>query len=196
MEITAGLIGKKVRVPARPEWGIGTVLRVQPTTAGGAAAHRVSIQFPTGHRHLVVPPARLEPPDEEQPTRAAGWIDTLGGATLDDRLRALPEHVRDFLGTASQRIVAISALFRYTEDDKSLLRWARDQTGIADPLTHWSRDELRSAFDNFVRSRDRLLRETVARVRQTGGPEAWKDVLATVEDRDVAARLQQAIAYR
>ena len=74
LEYNAELVGRRVCNPSRPEWGLGTVLRVQTTLADGQTVHRVSVQFATGHRTILIPPGRLAEPQDE-PQRAAGWLD-------------------------------------------------------------------------------------------------------------------------
>ncbi len=179
LAISDDLVGSRVVNPARPEWGSGTVLRVQPAIVGGRTVHRVSVQFATGHRTLVIPPGRLAAPPGE-PQRAAGWLDTAARRTLDDQLVTLPEQVRDFLGSSAQRIVVLARLYEIGEDAAAVLRWARSQTGVADPLAHWTRDELRAAFTEFCRRRDALLRDTAARLRATSGLRAIREVLEEV----------------
>lgn len=182
VEINADLVGCRVCTPGRPEWGAGTVLRVQSTTVNGQPVHRVSVQFATGHRTLVVPPARLAVPEGE-PQREAGWLDRVGKQTVDDRLAVLPEAVREFLGTSAQRLVVLARLYELEEDSAGLLRWARSQTGVADPLSLWTRDEIRAAFEVFCRRRDDLLREAVTALRRTMGAAAVTDALAEVPDQ-------------
>jgi hypothetical protein len=181
LEISDGLVGWRVCNPTRPEWGVGTVLRVQSTLVDGQPVHRVSVQFATGHRTIVVPPGRLAEPQAE-PQRAAGWLDQLGHQTLDDRLTTLPESVREFLGTSTQRLIVLARLYTLADDGTALLSWARSQTGVADPLAHWTRDEIRAAFEEFCRRRDALLRELAATLRQTQGPAAVRAALAEVPD--------------
>jgi hypothetical protein len=181
LEINDRLVGQRVCNPARPEWGAGTVLRVQSTTVDGQLVHRVSVQFATGHRTLVIPPGRIAAPQAE-PQRPAGWLDQVSHRTLDDRLTMLPEAVREFLGTASQRMIVLARLYTLTDDGPALLKWARSQAGVADPLAHWTRDEIRAAFTEFCRRRDALLRELAATLRQTQGPQALRAALAEVPD--------------
>jgi hypothetical protein len=181
LEITADLVGHRVCNPVRPEWGTGTVLRVQSGTTGNQPVHRVSVQFATGHRTLVIPPGRLAEPADE-PQRAAGWLDTVGRRTLDDQLVALPAAVREFLGTSAQRIVVLARLYELGDDGNALLKWARSQTGVADPLAHWTRDEIRAAFTEFCARRDRMLREAVGAVRSSGGQAGVEEALSEVPE--------------
>jgi hypothetical protein len=194
IEIGPKLVGEKVCNPARPDWGVGTVLRVQSTTVAGQPQHRVSVQFATGHRTLIVPPARLAAPTAG-PQRDSGWLAEAAGTTLDDRLRQLPESVAQFLGTPGQRIVAMAPLYGYTEDPPSLIKWARAQAQVADPLSHWSRDELLAAFGEFCRQRDGVLRQIAAVLRRAEGASGADEVLATVEE-PLRGRMRQVLDNR
>ncbi len=179
--INEDLVGRRVCNPARPEWGVGAVLRVQSTTVDGQPVHRVSVQFATGHRTMVIPPGRLTEPQTE-PARQAGWLDQLGHHALDDRLTRLPDAVREFLGTSTQRIIVLARLYTLADDGPALQKWARSQSGVADPLAHWTRDEIRAAFEEFCRRRDALLRELAATLRQTQGATAVRAALSEVPD--------------
>jgi hypothetical protein len=179
--IGAELVGTRVKNAARPEWGVGTVLCVQQTRVEGRPAYRVSIQFAAGHRTLLVPPARLVAPQPE-PERQAGWLDGLGKSTLDDKLRSLPAGVVEVLGTPLQRLMAIVPLFEVSEDEASLLRWARSQVGVADPLSHWTRDELLEALRRFREERDAHFRSVAALLKQAEGAQALDDALATLDE--------------
>lgn len=189
------LVGTKVKNAARPEWGVGTVLRVQPTRAGDKPAHRVSIQFAVGHRTLLVPPARLVTPQPE-PQRETGWLAGLGKRSLDDQLRVLPEQVTHVLGTLRERLAAVLPLYVLREESPALLRWASSQIGVADPLAHWTRDELLAAFHDFCAERDAHLRVVAALLKQAEGPEALEDVLRSLPmplRQSVQAALRQPV---
>ncbi len=179
LRIDADLVGTPVVNCARPQWGVGRVLRVQAARYEGRPAHRVSIQFACGHRVLLVPPARLAAPADE-PERDAGWLDRLGGSTLDDRLRALPDDVLNVLGTPRDRLLAVVPLYATDPATEELLDWARSQTGVADPLTHWTRDELHVAFAAFAAERDAHLRAVAAVYRQREGAEALRELVGAL----------------
>ncbi len=183
------LVGQKVCNPLRPEWGVGTVLRVQ---AAGSDAFRISVQFPTGHRTIMVPPGRLAAPQAEQ-GRAAGWLEAAAGRTMDDRLTALPEDLLMLLGTQAQRLAAAAPLYAWSDEPAALVQWARRQSGVADPLAHWSRDELVRAFEAFCARRDAWVRETAATLRKTGGAEAVREALERIEAPQLRARLRAAL---
>ncbi len=178
------LVGREVRVAARPEWGVGRVLRVQPMKVAGQTVFRVGVQFPVGSKTLQSPPAVLSLPTAE-PQRGQGWLDTMGGSTLDDRLRALPEDVADVLGSIRARLQAVVPLYEIRDEPAALLKWARNQTGVADPLSHWSRDELSVAFRAFRIERDSHFRNLAAQLRIKEGHDA---VRAFVDEQPEPAR--------
>jgi hypothetical protein len=195
LEISEALVGRPVAVPNRPEWGTGKVLGVSIAQANGQRVHRVSVQFHVGHKTLQVPPARLVAPQAE-PERAAGWLDSLAGRTLDDRLTHLPPAITEFLGTPAQRVVAFTPLYAYDESPETLIRWARRQANVADPLSHWSRDELLEAYRAFTLERDAAFRAAAAKLRVNEGPEALAAVLENMppaERNRMRAALQQVI---
>lgn len=172
--VDPGLLGATVRNPARPEWGDGRVVAIQPVAGSAPPAFRVTVQFHVGRKTMVVPPGRLiAPPDEQR--APAGWIDKLSGNTIDDRLQRLPDDVLRAFGTPRQRLDAVLPWYAFSEAPEDLLRWARKLTGMPDPLTHWSRDELTRAFETFTRERDAHLRSLAGLLRHTGGTEALAD---------------------
>ena len=170
------LVGTKVRSAARPEWGLGTVLRVQQVRSGDSSAHRVSVQFTVGNKTLLIPPAKLLAPAPE-PQRVAGWLEGLGKTTLDDRLRGLPERVTHVLGTPYERLAAVIPLYALADDSPTLLRWAISQTGVTDPLSQWTRDELVDALQYFCNERDAFLRNIVAIIKQKDGSDAVRELV-------------------
>ena len=196
--VTSALVGKSVRNAARPEWGNGTVLTVAATSVGGSPAYRVSIQFAAGHRTLLVPPARLVAPEQlSAEERPAGWIERISGTTVDDRLRNLPLAVTELLGTLAQRVAALAPLYEIdAQDQRGLLRWARAQTGVVDPLTRWTRDELERAFIEFARNRDDELRGILAAAKfaaaSGGDHEVVRDALTPLPER-IRARMLEVL---
>ena len=193
--ISQELIGQRVRNAGRPEWGEGTVQRVQSAIVDGRAVHRVFIQFAVGQRILISPPARLTLPTPE-PQRRAGWLDGLGKTSLDDRLRDLPESVTQVLGTPRERFTAVLPLYGISEESESMLSWARKQTGVSDPLSHWTRDELAVALRHFCNERDAYFRNLAAIIKQKEGLDGLRACIEEIpaEFREAAkAALQRPI---
>jgi hypothetical protein len=192
LTISKELIGRTVRCVARPEWGNGNVLTIKPATMNGRPVHRVSIQFATGHRVLMVPPAILIGPEAlSEPEIPATWIETIAGRTPDDRLRLVPASATEVLGSPTARVAALAPYYEIDPDDeKALLRWARGQSGIPDPLVRWTRDELQSAFRAFCTERDDHLRGLLATAKQARGQEAVDEALSAASPRARYAMLE------
>lgn len=182
IEISQAIIGRKVSVVGKPDWGTGIVRRIQTTTINGATQHRVSIQFNQGIKVLVAPPARLIDPLDEPQRKEAGWIEQIGGGSLDARLRELPDSAVQVLGTIPQRLDAVLPYYARMSDGKDLIRWARRQTGVGDPLSQWSRDELEVAHGVFCNERDAHLRNLCALLKKTAGDAGLRDWLDKLDD--------------
>lgn len=165
--------GQRVRSAARPEWGVGVIQRVQPA---GPGAFRLEIQFASGFRVVTAPPAVLTPPDAPAAPQQTGWLDQLAGRTADERLRAIPD-LGDALTPMSERLERAFALLRFQDTPEGLVGWARAQTGMPDPLTHWTRDDLQAAFADFAIRREAAIRE-LARMARRQDPRQLSAALA------------------
>lgn len=187
-------VGQKVVNAARPDWGVGTILRIEATQPNGTGSQRITVQFAVGSRVVQSPPARLVPPGLAV-QRDSGWLDKLAGRTPDDALRALPEDVVLHLGSPAQRFALVGRLYEFQGNGPALLAWARRQTGVADPLEHWTRDELHAAFGDFCRARDTVLREAAGRLSRAEGPDAVEAVVAQFPVR-VAEQIRAALPMR
>lgn len=177
LPIGPDLVNRKVCHPARPEWGEGTVASVRATTVNGQSVYELLVDFAVGRRKLLAPPARLIAP-LAAPPQETGWLDTLARQTPDDELRNLPESVTQVLGAPRDRLAALAPLYEYADEPAALLKWARRQTQMADPLSRWSRDELQTAFQEFCRQRDALARQLAATLRRAEGPDALNELFA------------------
>jgi hypothetical protein len=191
LEISRALVGQKVQVPGRADWGVGVVQNVQTTHAGAAPQHRITVRFAHGTKALVSPPAKLISPVDE-PQRQSGWLAALGDGALDARLRALPESITQVLGTIRQRLAAVLTAYAFDDEPGSLAKWARSQANVGDPLSHWSRDELGVAFAAFCSQRDAHLRGLCALLRIQEGHDAVGEWLSTLEP-EVADRVRAAL---
>lgn len=156
--------GVKVVHQDRPEWGVGVVLTA--LRIGGDGALRLRVRFErAGLKTLCVPPAAICTADSDTP-RDDG--DRLSGLDDDDAGKVmvlLPEAVRDPFASLEDRLSATLALYRFAPEGGSLIDWAAAQSGLADPLTRFTRQRLEEMFSRFARLRDDHLRELV---RQSG----------------------------
>lgn len=173
--------GDRVRHPSRPEWGIGTIVKVEPLPVNGHTTQRLSIRFPNaGMKTLIEEQANLQRMsdvhdplfgDDTEPSARAwdrytedDWISPIARKKVFEALIALPQDVRDPFFSLQKRLQLTLHLYRFDKSGKGLIDWAVAQTGIDDPLTRFSRQELEQYFARFAGEREshltRLLQET------------------------------------
>jgi hypothetical protein len=172
--------GDRVRHSGRPEWGIGTVTKVEQVPVNGHTTQRLSIRFPNaGMKTLIAEHAELQRvantddplADGDAPTARAwdklkhdDWLSPVAQKKMVEALIALPPDLRDPFISVQKRLHLTLRLYRFDKSGKGLMDWAVAQTGIDDPLTRFSRQELEQHFARFATERDahlsRLVQET------------------------------------
>lgn len=173
--------GDRIVHPTKPEWGVGTVSKAAPDTHDGISCQRVTARFERGGlKTISTGIIALQPAGEggaaENATHApaadvakapADWLDAATAVNPAEAMARLPEPATDPFATPLQRLEATCALFRFTRDPASLLDWAATQTGLADPLSRFSRTELEQFFIRYEDARAAHLRALVQEVRRT-----------------------------
>ncbi|MEM7229128.1 MAG: DUF3553 domain-containing protein [Planctomycetota bacterium] len=165
--------GDHVRHPQRPEWGVGQVTRVEEIWVDGDPSQRVAVRFPNaGLKTLSTTHAPLERvngdgssvnghTDDEDNLAAIDADSGLLGDMTKERVREvmtrLPLEIRDPFCTLSRRLRLTFDLYRFDRSGKGLIDWAVAQSGLADPLTRFSRHELEAFFERWIRERDQHL---------------------------------------
>ena len=173
--------GDRVLHSGRPEWGIGVIVKVEPLPVNGHVTQRLSIRFPNaGMKTLVEEQAPLQRvTDDSDPlfgddTASAArawdrfseddWLSGVARKKVFETLIALPQDVRDPFFSLQKRLHLTFRLYRFDKSGKGIIDWAVAQTGLDDPLSRFSRQELEQHFARFVTERDahlgRLLAET------------------------------------
>lgn len=172
--------GDRLVHPAKPEWGVGTVSKAAPDSHQGTPCQRLSIRFERAGLKTIstgivtfqraddsgnAGPAGSAPAAElaQQP---ADWLDEAGTANPGEVMGRLPEAAIDPFSTPLQRLEATLKLYRFTREPASLLDWASTQTGLADPLTRFSRTELEQFFIRYEHNRDKQLAGTLQEARR------------------------------
>lgn len=178
-------VGDRVRHAGKPEWGEGGVTAAQNLMMNGQSCQRLTIRFERAGlkklitasglvRHAGTDDRKLasERPDTAAETENdAGPTDHDPFAEADPKsvFAAIPSAARDPLASAADRLIETAKLYRFTPDGGSLLDWAATQSGLADPLARFSRQELEQFFERFAWARDQhaadLVRE-LARARR------------------------------
>lgn len=174
--------GDQIRNTARPEWGVGTIVRLDP---GG----KLAVRFEgAGLKQLdpSVAPLSLASADDqpnsghwEPPAAAFFRSEEVALSTsarqklLIDVMTRLPEDVTDPFHPVAGRIRACASLYRFGNDSSGLMAWAVAQTGLQDPMDQIPRHELESLFGRWREVRDRTLRDL-----KSSAPEAWNNLPA------------------
>ena len=196
--------GDRVRHEQRPEWGVGSVNKAEPCTTNGRPAQRLSVRFPNAGLKVLntahAPLARAGEADEHdtaQPVVAldrlneSGWLGSVAKRKVDEVMCALPLDARDpFLGL-EKRVSFTLDLYRFDRAGRSLIDWAVAQSGLEDPLSRFTRQELEQMFDRWATERDNHL----ARLLHEAADQQWLDrVLASAppQARGVVRRLSAA----
>ncbi len=185
--------GDRVRHRRRPEWGIGSVVKAEGFSANGQRAQRVSVRFPNaGMKTISTAHAELEVVGDGHGLNGAepghplagwdkmdqgAWLAPLARKKVEEALAGLPVDARDPFSSIRKRLEFSLDLYRFERTGRSLIDWAVAQTGIDDPLSRFSRQELEQHFERYAAERDghlaRLLQEARAE------PKLLADVLPT-----------------
>ena len=160
MSTTAFHNGDKVRHNARPEWGIGSILKVEMLTREGKPDQRLWIRFPNiGTKTLLASAADLEITNEivadvaqsihSRPTlaqvemkREGGWLGAAGADKPEAVMTALTPQATDPFLSLRKRLKVTLSQYRFESTGARLVDWAVAQSGIDDPLSRFNRQEL------------------------------------------------------
>jgi len=178
-------VGDRVRHRTRPEWGEGTVASAQAATHEGRSAQRLVINFANhGRVTLNSAMAPIAPADTVnvpagKPSGGgggAGWLSGLEGKNIDaDMLSDLPEDVSDPFASLARRMRLTGDLYRFRREPRSVMEWAVAQSGLTDPLTRFSRNDLEQQFIAFEQARDAHLRSLMVAAKKAGDTAAMNE---------------------
>lgn len=159
--------GDRVRLQLRPEWGIGSVVKVQPAMLNGTRSQSVSVRFANegikvlntavaeiqlvSHEHNeALADAKAHPMAQWQKISESDWLAPIVQRKIQEVMVSLPENVRDPFCSIKRRLKQTLDLFRFERTGGSLIEWAIAQSGFDDPLTHFTRQELELHFDRWM----------------------------------------------
>ncbi len=175
--------GDKVLHNARPEWGAGSVVKVEEAIINGERAQRLSIRFPNaGLKCLIAGKssgAELKKVKEEDNGHATSlnglsgvapsgtsrleqweqmsrteWLSPLAQRKIKEVMTSVPEECTDAFIPLPKRLANTLRLYKYDKSGKGLIDWAVSQSGLNDPLTRFTRTELEQLFDRWGTLRD------------------------------------------
>ncbi|TVQ30304.1 MAG: DUF3553 domain-containing protein [Phycisphaeraceae bacterium] len=168
--------GDRVVHAGQPEWGVGQVVGAQSVMQNGQPTQRLTVRFERGGLRTVSTALADIRPADSVPAFAgrsgqgggsdAGWLQELERGDTATIMRQLPEAASDPFSTLESRIRATLDLFRFTGSGGSLTDWAAVQTGLSDPLSHFTRQELESYFQQFTVERNNHLKKLAAEARR------------------------------
>lgn len=175
--------GDQVRHLERPEWGVGSVSKVEVTPLEGKPTQRITVRFPNaGIKVLNGEAARLErvaqDPISDAHAASADSIEAIDRMGEDDMLAsmasrkltelmtAIPEPCRDPFRSLEDRIRSTLDLYRFDSGGKGLIGWAVMQTGLDDPLARFNRHELEEHFRRWSHEREQHLRKLLHEARE------------------------------
>lgn len=165
--------GDTVRHAKRPEWGIGSVVKAEDVSSNGEYSQRLSVRFPNaGLKTINTSVADLEVIREDATAirtdemdtiddlhrmSQTDWLAPLAQKKIDALMVSLPEPARDVFRSLESRLKATLDLYRFDKSGRGLIDWAVAQSGLADPLSRFSRHELEQHFDRWSHDREQHL---------------------------------------
>lgn len=174
--------GDMIRHRNRPEWGVGSVIRTEDTSINGTPTQRLAIRFPNaGLKRLLTAQAdlqrvtgdesggdsiatgqtesRLEAWDKLEQSE---WLGPLARRKIEETMITLPESSCDPFASLERQLSATLKLYRFDRSGKGLVDWAVAQSGLKDPLSRFTRQELEQLFDRWALERDAQLGRLLA----------------------------------
>jgi hypothetical protein len=170
MAITEWKLGDRLMHAGRPEWGIGEVRTAESLSQNGTRCQRLTVRFERGGvKTLSTAFADLRPadqmprlqelPPQEPAQNGTGWLNKVEEGSIVDKMTRLPEEATDPFRSKTVRFQNALNLYRFTPIGGSLLDWASIQSGMKDPLSHFSRHELERLFGRFRANLDAHLKK-------------------------------------
>ncbi|MSR40993.1 MAG: DUF3553 domain-containing protein [Phycisphaerales bacterium] len=171
--------GMQLRHRQRPEWGIGSVTRVETLTRAGVTDQRVWVRFPNaGLKTLLRSAADLEvvggaaAADHTFAARHhaadGGWLGAISTKKPEAAMSELPPEATDPFIPLERRLQHLLGLFRFSSTGSSLMDWAVAQSGLDDPLSRFTRTDLEGHFKNFAMDRDAHVGKLLSEARKNG----------------------------
>ena len=163
--------GDRIRHLRRPEWGVGSVVKVERITLNGRSTQSLTVRFPSvGIKQLNTAQAELELVSPEHTKALADaeahpivqwgklnetdWLAPMAQRKIQEAMTSLSADVRDPFNSLRRRLSLTLDLYRFERSSRSLMDWAVAQTGLDDPLTHFTRHELEELFERWAAQRD------------------------------------------
>lgn len=187
--------GDQVRHPKKPEWGTGSIVKIENLTTNGRGDQRLTVRFPnSGLKVLLASVCDLQVVDptgkvtgsllDDHTLRAheseneAGWLGAMAKRKPEDVMTSLPPQASDPFSSFRKRLEFTVGLYRFDTSPTRLIEWAVAQSGLNDPLSRFSRPELEQFFKRYAHERDlQLLR--LCQEANRSEPETVRQIFAS-----------------
>ena len=173
--------GDRIRHLKRPEWGVGSVMKVEDVRTNGVAVQSLTVRFPSHGIKRLTSEAQVEaisstdangvePPLHGSNGAAAAWkqiddgdwLAPVAQRKIQEVMTALPEEASDPFNSITQRLIFTLNLYRFDKSGRGLIDWAVAQCGLDDPLSRFSRQDLEQLFDRWMTVREAHLQPPLA----------------------------------
>lgn len=175
-------VGEEVRHAKRPEWGVGTIQRLEPARHGGVVDQRIWIRFSNAGMKVVLAslgelqrsaaPPILEDGHtlaDREKRHEQGWLGEIARRKPEEAMTELPPQASDPFLSLRKRLEFTVGLYRFEPVGGKLLDWAVAQSGLADPLARFNRHELEQFFQRWSHHRDQQLSKLCQEARHEPG---------------------------
>jgi len=172
-------VGERLRHRKRPEWGVGTITRIEPVRMGTRTDQRLWIRFSNagskavlasvGELDRIVPDGDGHTLADREARHEGGWLGEIARRRPEDAMTELPPEASDPFLALRKRLDFTFGLYRFEPVGGKLLDWAIAQTGLEDPLARFSRHELEQFFQRWAFNRDQHLARLVGESRGEPG---------------------------
>lgn len=176
--------GDRVRLCRRPEWGIGSVVKVEAAMRNGTRSQSVSVRFANEGLKILntavaeielvnfennedTVPAKDHPMLRWQQISEGDWLAPMAQRKIQEVMVSLPENVLDQFCSIKRRLRQTIELFRFERTGGSLVEWAIAQSGLDDPLSRFTRQELELLFDRWMTHRQDHLQKLLQEASQS-----------------------------
>jgi len=156
-------------------------------------AHRGRVAINTAVAPLQARKNKANTMSNAATTTGRGWLDTLADKQSEHELHRLPEPMVDPFSSVTERLKATLDNFRFNAQPRPLIDWAIAQTGLDDPLTLYTRQELEQEFQRFAYTREKNLLEVVRIIKSQNTRQMLDEALERTTNPEAKAALQKAI---
>ena len=199
--------GDSVRHARRPEWGVGSIVKVEDMATNGNATQRLSVRFSNaGLKKLNADKAELEIVDDANGSASSTshssireldrmseseWLAPHAQKKIEAIMVSMPPEIQDVFNSLRYRLEFTLNLYRFDRSGRGLIDWAVAQSGLDDPLSRFNRHVLEGLFDRWAKERDICLGKLLKDARKQ--PDLLKSVLVDVlpAAREAFNRLSQ-----